>query len=90
MKGKNSPENLLIEIIKLNPIEFLGVCKIIGVSVYEEDVEGAQANEDGDVTKAPRDFVEIWQDVCDVIGDMNRVRRRNLGKLVHAATKKEK
>ena len=38
----------------------------------------------------PREFYEIWCDVCDIIGEMNRTRRRNLGKLIYAATKKDK
>ena len=89
MKSKNSPENLLVEILKLDPIEFLGICKIIGVNVYE-DVECAQANEEDDVDLEPRDFYEIWDEICDVIENMNRTRRRNLGKLIYSATKKEK
>ena len=89
LKGKNSPESLVEEILKLEPIEFLGICKIIGVDVYE-DVECAQANEDENALPPARDFYEIWNDVCDTIGDMNRVRRRNLGKLIYAATKSKK
>ena len=88
---KNSPENLLLEIIKLNPIEFLGICKIVGVRIYEEeDVEGGRAVQDSDKDAKPRDFNDIWEDLCDELEKMNRVRRRNLGKLVYAATKKEK
>lgn len=87
---KNSPENLLLEIVKLNPIEFLGICKIVGVEIYdEEDVEGARASDDRKDGK-PREFEAIWNDLCDQIEQMNRVRRRNLGKLIYAATKKEK
>lgn len=90
VRGKNNPENLAAEIIKLNPIEFLGVCKIVGVQIYQdEDVECAQPNEGSKEPKA-RDFYEIWQDLCDKIESMNRIRRRNLGKLVYAATKKGK
>ena len=88
MRGKYSPENLVREILKLDPIEFLGICKICGVDVYE-DVECGQANEDADATQ-PRDFADIWVDLCDTIEAMNRVRRRNLGSLIYAATKKEK
>lgn len=87
---KNSPENLLLEIVKLNPIEFLGICKIVGVEIYEEeDVESARASDDRK-DGTPREFEAIWSDLCDQIEQMNRVRRRNLGKLIYAATKKEK
>lgn len=88
---KNSPENLLLEIMKLNPIEFLGICKIVGVRIYEEeDVECGRAVQDNDEGTKPRNFYDIWADLCDKLEKMNRVRRRNLGKLVYAATKKEK
>ena len=89
MRSKNSPESLVEEILKLDPIEFLGVCKIIGVNVYEDE-HCAQANEDENTLPPAREFYDIWSDVCDVVGAMNRVRRRNLGKLIYAATKKEK
>lgn len=80
-KGRNSPENLLKEIVKLDSIQFLGVCKILGVNLFEIN--------ESDKDK-PRNFDEIWIDLCDVVENMNRTRRRNLGKLVYAATKKEK
>ena len=89
MKSKNSPESLIVKILELDPIEFLGICKICGVDVYE-DVECGQANEDANATSHPREFTDIWSDLCDAIEAMNRVRRRNLGRLIYAATKKEK
>ena len=92
MKSKNSPESLIVKILELDPIEFLGICKICGVDVYE-DVECGQANDDANATQEamhPREFTDIWSDLCDTIESMNRVRRRNLGRLIYAATKKEK
>ena len=92
MKSKNSPESLIVKILELNPIEFLGICKICGVNVYE-DVECGRPNDDTNATQAashPREFADIWSDLCDTIESMNRVRRRNLGRLIYAATKKEK
>ena len=92
MKSKNSPENLIVKILELDPIEFLGICKICGVDVYE-DVECGQANDDANAMQEamqPREFTDIWSDLCDTIEAMNRVRRRNLGRLIYAATKKEK
>jgi hypothetical protein len=92
VKSKNSPESLIVKILELDPIEFLGICKIVGVDVYE-DVECGQANDDTNATQEasqPREFTDIWSDLCDTIESMNRVRRRNLGRLIYAATKKEK
>ena len=91
-KSKNSAESLLKKILELEPVQFIGVCKVIGVEIYREKSE--VVDEDGaEVVKSkiePKDFFEIWNEVCDVVGGMNRVRRKNLGKLVYAATKKEK
>ena len=92
MKSKNSPENLIVKVLELDPIEFLGICKIVGVDVYE-NVGCGQANDDANATQEamqPREFTDIWSDLCDTIESMNRVRRRNLGRLIYAATKKEK
>ena len=36
MKSKNNPESLIVKILELDPIEFLGICKIVGVDVYED------------------------------------------------------
>ena len=80
-KGKSSPERLLEEIVELEPVQFLGVCKILGIELYRTDDEGAPAEE------GTKDFSELWADVCDTIGSMNRTRRRNLSRLIYAATK---
>ena len=101
MNGRYSPESLLLKILELDAVEFLGICKIIGVPVYKEmeevDVEET-VEETAECGRAieepklpdPRDFYDIWIDVVDTISKMNRMRRRNLGKLVYPATKKEK
>ncbi len=88
MKGKNSSEKLLIELLTLEPIEFIGICKIIGVEIYKEI--NMEKDDDSTVHMEPREFYEIWCDVCDTIDSMNRTRRKNLGKLIYAAAKKEK
>lgn len=100
-KGKNSGERLLEEILKLDTVEFLGVCKILGIELVKKieigDLELVKTNEEDDVASAqvnvdvePRQFEDIWCDMCDKLETMNRTQRRNLGKLVYAATKKGK
>ena len=101
MRGKYSAEKLLIEMLELDPVEFIGICKIMGVDIYEFDEKNEEGNEEENVECAgvvveekdgatPRNFADIWCDVCDTIDGYNRVRRRNLGQLIYAATKKEK
>lgn len=97
MAGKYSAEKLLLRMLELDPVEFLGVCKILGVDIYDinadtekkievNDVECGPA----DVIAQPKEFYELWSDICDIVGNMNRKRRRNLGNLIYNATKKEK
>ena len=89
---------LVRKVLELDPIEFLGICKILGVQIYkvdseiiiEEHVEGGQPKEVANVNASVREFADIWSDVCDAIDDLNRIQKRNLDKLLKAATKKEK
>ena len=100
-RGKNSPEKLLEEFLKLDTVEFLGVCKILGIELVKvkeiSDIKDVEVDEEsgksiGHVTAnvEPRSFEDIWNDMCDKLESMNRVQRRNLGKLIYAATKKGK
>jgi hypothetical protein len=87
MIGKNSPENILKKIIKLEPIEFIGICKVLGVKLYEIGIvskDGVEIEQ-----TRPREFTDVWSDLCDKVGSLNRTRRRNLARLVNAATSKE-
>lgn len=94
MVNKSSAEYILMKIAELDALEFLGICKIVGVDVCETEtnvedvVEGGPANVS--VKADPRPFEDIWSDVCEKVAGMNRARRRTLSKLVCAATKKEK
>ena len=89
---KDKTEKLMREIAKLEPEEFLGICKILDVRLFnteenvEEDVESGQSK----VEAKPRDFTELWDDVCEKVNALNRNQKRNLDKLVRAATKGKK
>lgn len=90
MKGKNSAESLLKEIIRLDPIEFLGVCRILSIPIYEEGiVEGGESSDKPIEDGTPREFQLIWEDVCEKIWYLNRVQRRTLGKLLRAVNKED-
>lgn len=89
---KDKTEKLMREIAKLEPEEFLGICKILDVKLFntedsvEENVEGGQSK----VEAKPRDFTELWDEVCEKVNALNRNQKRNLDKLVRAATKGKK
>lgn len=86
---KDKTEKLVREIAKLEPEEFLGVCKILGIRLVdveenvEKNVEGGRAKKEA----KPRDFTELWDEVCEKVNALNRTQKRNLDKLVRAATK---
>ena len=88
MIKRNSPENILKRIAQLDVVEFLGICKILNVRLYNVDIT-SEKKEDDKEQMQPRDFTEIWSDLCDKVENLNRTRRRNLARLVNAATGKE-
>lgn len=91
-------------ISKLEPQEFLGVCKLLGVKLYDEVAPVKKSDEilDGretskfptkeelmernsDVVVRPAEI--LLEDVITELCSMNRVRRRNLERIVRSATK---
>jgi len=102
-KNKNVSKGTkkLVEMIaKLEPQEFLGVCKLLGVRLYDEvapveNSDGRQTSKlptkeelmerNSDVVMRPAEI--LLEDVIDELSKLNRVRRRNLEKLLKPATK---
>ncbi len=60
---------LVIELSKLEVIEILGVCKILEVSIVDEN-------------KKPRNFEDIYIDIFDRFIESNRTTRRGIIKLL--------
>ena len=124
---KKAPKNiveLIYMINKLKPEEFIGICKILGVEIYvedlseekrvleqvgmlsaavpsneglvveEEDEESAarsvQITDEPNLRKTPRKAEDMIKDVVDKLLNLNRTQRRNLKKLLKAATKGDK
>ena len=69
--GRFDTDKIVKEISILQVEEFLGICKILGVPLVEGDEN--------------RDFEDIWADVVDKLGGLNRMKRKNLMKLLRAA-----
>ncbi len=64
------------QLLQLEPIEFLGVAKILGVQFFEDEEE-----------KEPRDFEVVFGEVCGKYAALNRRQRRNLDKLLRPVVK---
>lgn len=106
-EDRHTPKGVkkLVEMItKLEPQEFLGVCKLLGVRLYDEvapveksdeNLEGRQTSDlptkeelmerNSDVVVRPAEI--LFEDVITELCSMNRVRRRNLEKLLRPATR---
>ena len=74
MNGKYSVEGLMAEIVKLQPEEFFGICKILGVQVIKGEDE-------------PKEAADLFGEVLEKLEKLSRVRRKNLLKLLRAANK---
>lgn len=88
MIGRNRSEDLLKKITKLDTIEFLGVCRILGVKLYEEESALGKDTNDKKQNLKAREFTDIWCDLCDKVENLSRTRRRNLNRLVSKVVKK--
>ena len=71
----NLTEKIVKELVKLEPMEFLGICTVVGVRPIDED------------KGEPKEFEVLWAEVVDKIDSMSRLRKRNLERLVRAAIK---
>jgi len=92
-------KKLVMMITKLEPQEFLGVCKLLGVELYEGECDeistGRQTSEfptKDELIELTKDVQvraaeNLFEDVIDKICSLNRMRRRNLERLVRSATK---
>lgn len=71
-------EKFLLEISKLEPIEFIGVAHLCGAHLLQED------------NKTPRDFADILKDILDKYETLNRKKRRELEQLIAVANSKNR
>ena len=91
-KVPKDAEKLIRMIGKLEPQEFIGVCKILGVKIYDlkEDKKQTEREEKDKSNVEVRPAEKLVQEVIDKILSLNRIQRRNLKKLIKLATKGRK
>lgn len=63
-------EKFLMQLSKLEPVEFIGVAHLCGARLLQED------------NKTPRDFADILRDVLNKYQTLNRKKRRELEKVL--------
>lgn len=65
------------QLLQLEPIEFIGVARILGVRLFDSDM------------MEPIPFEELFIRVLEEYKRLTRRQRKNLEKILRAATKKE-
>jgi hypothetical protein len=75
IKKRNLTEEFTIGLSKLEAVEFIGVCKVLGVALVKDNDE-------------PREFRELLLDSISSFSALNRKQKRDLVKLVAAAGKR--
>ena len=67
-------EKFIIQLSKLNPIEFMGISKIFNIELYEDEDK-----------KKPRKFEIILSEILDKYVRLTPRRRKNMMNLVKSA-----
>lgn len=89
-------QKLFKMIVDLEPVEFLGVCRLLGIEVYEGEVEltdavPSEVETDGRAerwkTRVPKNGEQLISEVIDKLNSLNRTRRRNLQKILKPIAK---
>lgn len=84
----NNSQNLLLEITKMQPVEFAGLAKLLGVNIVQKK-EGTQftstapeSPEDIKKNYEARPFADVLEDVMAKYSNLNRQRKREILRLV--------
>lgn len=94
-KVPKNVERIVKMIVKLEPEQFIGICKILGVELVKEvgqprytvDSEEEKVSAKVEVPVEVRPAEELIKEVIDKTIALNRTQRRNLTRLLKAATK---
>lgn len=100
-QDSKSYKDFLMQVSKLEPVEFLGLAKIFGVSCVEKELDvecgrSIDVKDEGTDNSSDKPGYKVRQ-AEDILGDMaekymslERKGRRNVMRLLNTATKKKK
>lgn len=69
---------LVDQICKMEPIEFAGLARLLGVQIVELNAESTNEKD----KYKPRSFVDVLTEVIDKYEKLNRARKREILKLI--------
>lgn len=70
-------DNFINIILKLQPVEFMGLARVLKVPLFTGEGEARE----------PRDFTDVFSDVLESFSKSGRARRREILKLIKSAAK---
>lgn len=73
-KEKITNQKFMELLIGLEAVEFLGLCKFLGVKLMED-------------SKSPRDFADLLSDLMEKFQNLNRTRQRELLQILKKVNK---
>ena len=73
-KEKTTNQNFMELLIGLEAVEFLGLCKFLGVKLMED-------------SKSPRDFADLLNDLMEKFQNLNHTRQRELLQILKKVNK---
>lgn len=87
---KNNRTKIFIELlVGLEAIEFVGLCKFLGVRLIEEKDESAPItpNDEAPKKSETRDFSDLFSDLLQKFSELSRPRQRELIKILKKVNK---
>lgn len=87
---KNNRTKIFMELlVGLEAIEFVGLCKFLGVRLVEENNKSALTPPDDEAPQKSeaRDFSDLFSDLLQKFSDLSRPRQRELIKILKKVNK---
>lgn len=89
MDKKNRTKTFMELLVGLEAVEFVGLCKFLGVQLVEEKSEPAPTtpNDEASQKSETRDFSDLFSDLLQKFSELSRPRQRELIKILKKVNK---
>lgn len=85
----NRTKTFMELLVGLEAVEFVGLCKFLGVRLIEENYDPAPSpsNNNEEKKSEARDFTDLFSDLLEKFSKLSRPRQRELIKILKKVTK---
>lgn len=89
MDKNNRTKTFMELLVGLEAVEFVGLCKFLGVWLIKEKSESAQTTPDNETPQKSetRDFSDLFSDLLQKFSELSRPRQRELIKILKKVNK---